>query len=44
MFSGTEELRGRDVDFPVLVAGGAGVIGEQGGTTLSKKLCRAAKK
>src|SRR4029077_15761676 len=43
-FSRTAEVRGGDVDFPVSIARGARVVGEQWGAALSKNLCRAAKK
>src|SRR4029077_2271371 len=43
-FSRTAEVRRGDVDFPVSIARGARVVGEQWGGALSKNLCRAAKK
>jgi hypothetical protein len=43
-FSRTAEVRGGDVDFPVPIARGARVVGEQWGAALSKNLRRAAKK
>ena len=42
-FLRTAEVRGGDVDFPVSIARGARVVGEQWGAALSKNLCRAAK-